>query len=92
MLGAGRIQEVGIEASANGQPIRGLPLELTVTMPDGNQQYYIMPETNAKGKSTLSLPPFDAPNGTIVPYLICVRLNDLEKICLEKSFIIWSLP
>jgi hypothetical protein len=92
VLGSGRIQEVGIEAKSNGQPMGGLPLELTVTMPDGNQLFYIMPETNANGKSTLSLPPFDAPNGTIVPYLVCVRLENRQKICLEKSFIIWSLP
>jgi hypothetical protein len=92
VLGAGRIQEVGIDANSDGQPMGGLPLELTVTMPDGNQKYFIMPETDANGKSVLSLPPFDAPNGTIIPYLICVRLNNLENICLEKSFIIWSLP
>jgi len=92
VLGTGRIQQVGIDANTDGQPMGGLSLELSVTMPDGKQQYYIMPETDANGKSVLALPPFDAPNGTIIPYLICVRLNTLEKICLEKSFIIWNYP
>ena len=92
VLGTTQIQEIGIDAYLNGQPMGGLLLELTLTMPNGSNQYYIMPATDVTGKSTLALPPIDAPNGTIIPYLICIRVNDTDKICLEKSFIIWNYP
>ena len=92
IIGSKQLQEIGISAVLNGQSLVGLLPELTITMPDGIQQFYAMPGTDITGKSTVMVPPIEAANGTIIPYLICFRLTNLDKICLEKSFIIWNYP
>jgi len=92
VLGTGQVQEIGIAAMVNKQPLEGLPVDLTLSLPGDVDQFYFMPATSNDGESTLALPPINAPNGTIIPYLLCVQLNEGEKICLENSFIIWNFP
>jgi len=92
VLGTGQVQEIGVSVTGDKQPLEGLPVDLTLILPGEVKQFYYMPATSENGESTLALPPINAPNGTIIPYLLCVQANEGEKICLENSFVIWNWP
>lgn len=90
MLPSGESQEIGVGIWVDGLPGIGLQPFLVVMLPDGNQQEYPMPAAGSDGKTRLSLPPISAPNGTLIPYQVCVSRLTGEKICVRESFLIWD--
>jgi hypothetical protein len=65
---------------------------VTVKMPDGSEQIFPMPLTNARGQASLLLPAIEAPNGTIVPYKACILGTADTRFCIADFFVIWNTP
>ncbi|MFZ6030980.1 MAG: hypothetical protein ACOYYS_25005 [Chloroflexota bacterium] len=73
-------------------PVDGVELRLTLTLPDGSQETYNMPLTDAQGQSSVTLPLISGANGTLVPYQVCVTSASMSKLCDQQSFVLWDTP
>ena len=85
-------QEISIWVVENDRSMVGLQAEVTVRMPDGSEQKFPMPLTNARGQASLLLPPIEAPNGTIVPFKACILAAADTRFCIADFFVIWNTP
>ena len=82
-------QEIGVVVFSGGEPIPDVSAELTVRMPDGEEQVYQLPPTDQQGETRLRLDALNAENGTLVPYRACVQLKNQQKFCVMDSYLIW---
>ncbi len=80
-----------IEA-ASQKAIPDVEATLTVLLPEGAQVDYHFPPTDESGRSTVTLTPISAPNGTLVPYKVCLNTSGGTPNCVEDSFVIWGTP
>ncbi len=85
-------QEIEVWVEKNGQPLAGEVVELTVTPPNSQEQHFLMPATDASGKSSYKFPNFDALNGAIIPYKACVADEPDRRFCVAEMFVIWNNP
>lgn len=85
-------QGIGVMVYENNQPMINVTPELMVTMVDGSQEEYFFPATDQNGKSYLQLDPTGAPNGTLIPYQVCVSKTLQDKFCVQDNFLIWNNP
>lgn len=83
-------QEIGVRVYSADQPLRGISPELILTYPDGREEQFIMPATDAEGKTQLTLSPIEAENGTLIPYRVCVQDHRQQRFCVRDSFLIWK--
>jgi hypothetical protein len=74
----------------DGIPVSGIELRLTLTLPDGTQQTYLMSLTDDQGQSWVTLPSIRGANGTLVPYQVCVTSAAMDTLCDQQSFILWD--
>jgi hypothetical protein len=65
---------------------------LIVSMPDGSQRLYNFPPTNERGITQLTLPPIQAPNGTLIAYQVCLSSVTGAELCVTDHFLIWNYP
>ena len=78
-------------SSFNGvQPNTDLQLNLTVTLPDGTQHIYLLPLTDAAGRTQITIPPVIAPNGTLIAYEVCTEDVAQYEVCATDSYVIWG--
>lgn len=82
-------QEIGVVVFSGGEPVPDVSAELTVRMPDGEEQIYQLPPTDQQGETRLRLGALNAENGTLVPYRACVHLKNQQKFCVMDSYLIW---
>lgn len=75
---------------AGTQLLAGLQPFLEVSLPSGATSVYQFPATDAGGQSQLSIPPILAPNGTLIPYRVCLEGFGTTPVCASESFIIWG--
>lgn len=73
-------------------PIPNLEAFVTLTLPDGSQAVYNFQPTGADGQSALNLLPVEAPNGTLIPYQVCLKAAAGEPLCVTDSYVIWGNP
>jgi hypothetical protein len=92
VVGQQQGQEISIWVVENDRSMVGLQAEVTVKMPDGSEQIFPMPLTNARGQASLLLPAIEAPNGTIVPYKACILATADTRFCIADFFVIWNTP
>jgi hypothetical protein len=92
VVGQKQGQEISIWVVENDRSMVGLQAEVTVRMPEGSEQKYPMPLTNASGQASLLLPPIEAPNGTIVPFKACILAAADTRFCIADFFVIWNTP
>jgi len=85
-------QELIVIVYENDAPVEGIAPDLILLMPEEIRQTLSMKPTGKKGQSRILLPPFDAPNGTLVVYKVCLRSIPDDKLCLQDSFPIWTNP
>ncbi len=85
-------QVIGVMVYENNQPLAKMTPELVITLPDGTQKEYFLPETDQNGKSQIQLEATGAPNGTLIPYQVCVSKTVQEKFCVQDNFLIWNNP
>ena len=92
MLASNQEQEVGVILLENNDPLSQLQPQLTITLPDGSRQTFTMPASAPDGRTSLRLPPIDAPNGTLIPFQICIRGSTGERFCMKDDYLIWNQP
>ncbi len=85
-------QEIQIWLEENGESAANKIVDLTISMPDGTQQFYRMVPTNLEGQSSLMLPVIEAKNGTIISYKACYSATPVIKFCDADIFVIWNNP
>jgi hypothetical protein len=90
MIASTQDQEIGVSIQENNDPLANLEPVLVVTLPDGTQQPYKMPPTNQDGQSHFRLGPISAPNGTLIPYQVCISIRSGERYCYKDSYLIWT--
>lgn len=92
MLAPDQSQEIGVSITENNVPLRNLEPYLIVTLPSGEEKTYYMDLTGDDGVSIYVLGPVEAPNGTLIPYQVCILDLDNGKYCVRESFMIWQNP
>jgi len=90
MIAPDQQQEIGVNVMANNMPLENVVPELVLTMPDGSEKTYLLPPTDGNGETTLQIEPFEAANGTLVPYKVCVGAQTDRKFCIMDSYLIWK--
>jgi hypothetical protein len=90
MVSSTQEQEIGVSIQENNAPMANLEPVLIITLPDGNQQPYKMPPTNQDGQSHFRVGPISAPNGTLIPYQVCISINNAARYCYKDSYLIWT--
>jgi hypothetical protein len=72
-------------------PIKDIESVLILGLPDGKKLALNVPATNQEGTALVTLPAItDAPNGTVIPYAVCLNVPAREQICQSESFLIWN--
>lgn len=92
LLASGQEQEIGVILFENDRPLPNAMPVLTLTLPDGRRRDYPFSPSGPDGKTRLKLPPFEAANGVIFPYQICLAGQSGDKFCVKDSFLIWESP
>jgi hypothetical protein len=73
------------------QPLANVEATLTVLYPDGSQYTAHFPPTLSNGSSNVTVPPRpETPNGSVIPYLVCLNVPSAEPICISESYLIWN--
>jgi hypothetical protein len=89
MVSPNQEQVIGVVVYGNNLPLIGSRPELTLTLPDGSPQAYVMPPTDDQGESKVSIDPLDVANGTLIPYKVCVAAQKEQKFCVLDSYLVW---
>jgi hypothetical protein len=76
----------------NELPVAGVQPTLVLTLLDGKEMAVPMSVTDASGRSGLRLAPIQGPNGSLIPYKICLPLPAEQETCKEDSFVLWNTP
>ena len=92
MVAPSQSQEIGVSILENNLPVRNLEPYLIVTYPDGREKTYYMFPTGEDGVSRVLLDAISEPNGTPIPYQVCLIDLNSEKYCVKDSFMIWQNP
>jgi hypothetical protein len=82
-------QELGVSVLRLNQPVAGVIPFVKLTLPNGEQKTLAMPATDANGISTLTLPPIQAINGTLILYQVCLPSFG-DRSCAGDSYVIWN--
>ncbi len=89
ILSSQESQEIGVGLFEGSQPLRNVEPILSLVMPDGSEQSIYFPPTSQDGQAIINLDPIVAPNGTIIPYQVCISSLTGERFCVKDSFVIW---
>lgn len=91
-ISANEDQVIYVRISQNKLPIINVQPLLEITLPDESLITYQMPASDLDGVSALQIPKIDAPNGTIIPYQVCLVYIDATRFCISEQFLIWNTP
>ncbi len=94
-LSAGQTQRISIVLlrQSDAQPIPGLESVLQISLPDGSVYENTLPATSADGTSSILIPALTGiPNGSILPYQVCLSGSISEPVCAGGSYIFWTKP
>jgi len=90
MISPGQEQEIGVAVLSGGLPVENVETELTLRMPSGDDQSYLLPATDENGETSMLLPALQAENGTLIPYKACVQIQSQPRFCVVDSFLVWQ--
>ena len=85
-------QEIWANIIKNNAPFPDAVLELIINLPDGTIQEYAFPPTSEDGRTFLVTPPINAPNGKLIPYQVCMTVDESARICVSDDYLIWNIP
>jgi hypothetical protein len=88
----GQPQIIYARIAQNKLPIINLQPVLEITLPDQSRQTYLMPASDVDGVSAIQTQPIFAPNGSIIPYQVCLVYSDATRTCAAEQFMIWNTP
>lgn len=83
-------QEIGVIVSLGQQPVVNLRPKLVLSLSSGETLQLEMPPTDQQGRSSIAIPPLQAPNGTLVDYRVCVVIQGKMELCAREDYLIWS--
>ncbi len=83
-------QEIVVNVLQDNLPLRGVNLKLFVNPPGSSERAYAMPPTGEDGTSKASVEPIQMPNGTLIPYRVCLQGALGENPCAGDSYLIWG--
>ena len=92
LLPPGEIQEIAVAVFRDGAPLAGVEATMSVTLPDGSQQVYPLDLTEGDGQTSVALTIGDTPNGTLIPYRVCVVGVTDPPVCVGDGFVVWDSP
>lgn len=69
------------------EPLAGLSMGLTLTLANGVEYAYTMPQTSELGGSEIGIPQIVAENGSLVVYTVCILDYG---VCETQNFLIWG--
>lgn len=82
---------VTIVDEETSEPRRGVVAVLRVLWPDGGEYTADFPPTDDSGHAELVLPARPKlKNGSIVPYEVCVTIDNLPQKCASNAYLIWN--
>ena len=85
-------QEIHVMVLDNGDPLKNIDLGLVITKPNGDQETFSFPPTANDGQASLEIGTFNAPNGTLIVYQVCVENVDDGPDCISDDYLIWGNP
>lgn len=94
-LSASHSQRISIMLvrQSDDQPISGLESVLQISLPDGDVYKNTLPPTTAEGTASILIPTLQGvPNGSILPYQVCLTGSVSEPVCAGGSYIFWTKP
>lgn len=68
--------------------LSGVPVTLTVSLPDGTELGFIMPATDETGNTSITLPQLLLENGTLISYKVCADVFN-QSVCQGNAFTLW---
>lgn len=83
-------QEIGVIVRIGGRLAMDIQPTLHLFFPNGEVSSFEMPPTNEEGKSSFTIPPIQAPNGTLVEYRICIKTPSGVEGCASDDYLIWA--
>ena len=92
MVASGQPQEIQVLVTEQDMPLANREPLLTLTLPDGRTENHHFPPTDSRGMTSLTLPPIEAPNGTLIPYEVCLTGVYGKTFCIGENYLIWNLP
>jgi hypothetical protein len=92
MVASGQPQEIHVKILEDETPLINREPVLRVTLPDGKERVFHFPPTDENGESFFSLPAIDGPNGTLIPYDVCLTGISRRTLCVGDNFLIWESP
>jgi hypothetical protein len=75
---------------AGNQLLAGLQPYLEVSLPGGGTSIYQFPVSDEGGQTSVTLPPINAQNGTLIPYRVCLEGFGAAEVCASESYMIWG--
>ena len=92
LLPGNQNQEIGAVIFENGNPLKDVEFNLYVYPPDGRQLTYYMPPSGDDGLSIVTIDEIKGPNGTVLPYQVCLVGLVSQPVCVQESFVLWEGP
>lgn len=84
-------QEIHVALYESGSPLKNFEPLLIVTMPDGSQRKAYFQPSDKNGRTSIGIPPIQAPSGTLIAYRICLALGiPDEPRCVGDNYLIWD--
>jgi hypothetical protein len=92
VVASGQPQEIHVKILENETPLVNREPVLRVTLPDGKESVFPFPPTDENGESFFGLPGIAGPNGTLIPYDVCLTGISRRTLCVGDNYLIWESP
>ncbi len=94
-LSAGESQRISIVLTrqSDDEKIFGLESVLQISLPDGSVYKNTLPATSGEGTASILIPVLNGiPNGSILPYQVCLTGSVSEPVCANGTLLLWTKP
>jgi hypothetical protein len=89
-LPANQRQKIYVKVSEDGVALKNREPVLILSYPNGRSQQLYFPPTGSDGQTFLDIPGIQAPNGTLIPYNVCLFGFNGEQRCVGENYLIWN--
>lgn len=91
-IGSNMEQEFWVRVMKNDVPIQSASLYLIKFLPYGDTVRMDFPLTLVDGYTSILDLSTQAPNGTLIPYQVCMVTGDGQETCITDDYLIWNSP